>query len=174
MQFEIRSVAVFDGIAFLQGYTMRPISLAVVVALSMAIDSPRVYAQSPARSTVVPPGGSVTATLSPGIRIGDVLYVSGQLPRAVPGTRMLDSTIQEQTRTALENVKAVVEAAGSTMANVVKCTVFMTDVKEFQGMNSVYSTFWPKEPPARSTVVVAALVRADAKLEVECIAAIPK
>lgn len=87
---------------------------------------------------------------------------------------MLDSTIQEQTRTALENVKAVVEAAGSTMANVVKCTVFLTDVKEFQGMNSVYSTYWPKEPPARSTIVVAALVRADAKLEIECIAAVPK
>jgi reactive intermediate/imine deaminase len=92
----------------------------------------------------------------------------------MPGMRMLDSTIQEQTRTALENVKAVVETGGSTMANVVKCTVFLVDVKDFQGMNSVYSTFWPKDPPARSTVVVAALVRADAKLEVECIAAIPK
>ena len=141
---------------------------ALVVAGSTA------RAQTTTRATVVPQGTSISATLSPGIRVGDMLYVSGQLPRNMPGTRQLDSTIQEQTRTALENVKAVVEAAGSTMANVVKCTVFLTDVKEFQGMNSVYSTFWPKDPPARSTIVVAALVRADAKLEVECIAAIPK
>jgi endoribonuclease L-PSP, putative len=151
---------------------MRLTTLAVIVSVSAAASSAQ--AQTTGRTTVVPQGTSVTATLSPGIRIGDFIYVSGQLPRNMPGTRQLDSTIQEQTRTALENVKAVVEAGGSTMANVVKCTVFLTDVKEFQAMNSVYSTFWPKDPPARSTVVVAALVRADAKLEVECIAAIPK
>jgi len=151
---------------------MRAISVSVIIAVSV-VTLPA-HAQTPARTPVVPQGLSISATLSPGIRVGDMLYVSGQLPRNTPGTRMLDSTIQEQTRTALENVKAVVEAAGSTMANVVKCTVFLTDVKEFQGMNSVYSTYWPKEPPARSTVVVAALVRADAKLEIECIAAIPK
>ena len=151
---------------------MRLTSSLLLVALIGAASAAR--AQTPARTPVVPQGGSISATLSPGIRVGDMLFVSGQLPRNVPGTRMLDTTIQEQTRTALENVKAVVEAAGSTMANVAKCTVFLTDVKEFQGMNSVYSTYWPKEPPARSTVVVAALVRPDAKLEIECIAAIPK
>lgn len=153
---------------------MRLTTLAVIVSVSAAAAASSAQAQTTGRTTVVPQGATVMATLSPGIRIGDFIYVSGQLPRNMPGTRQLDSTIQEQTRTALENVKAVVEAGGSTMANVVKCTVFLTDVKEFQGMNSVYSTFWPKDPPARSTVVVAALVRADAKLEVECIAAIPK
>ena len=149
------------------------LTTASLVAALIAAGSPA-RAQPTARTTVAPPGTSVTTTLSPGIRIGDMVYASGQLPKNMPGTRMLDSTIQDQTRTALENVKAVVEAAGTTMANVVKCTVFLTDVKEFQGMNSVYSTFWPKDPPARSTVVVAALVRAAAKIEVECIAAIPK
>lgn len=151
---------------------MRLLTCSIVTVLSAT--SAIAPAQTTGRTTVVPQGASVTATLSPGIRVGDVLYVSGQLPRNVAGTRMLDSTIQEQTRTALENVKAVVEASGSTMANVVKCTVFLIDVKDFQGMNSVYSTYWPKDPPARSTIVVAALVRAEAKLEVECIAAIPK
>jgi reactive intermediate/imine deaminase len=115
---------------------------------------------------------NVTAMLSPGIRMGDVIYTSGQL-----GTKRgspMDSTIEGQTRQALENVKAVVEAGGSTMANVVKCTVFLVNLQDFQGMNSVYSTFFPKEPPARSTVVVAALVSPAAKLEVECIAGIPK
>lgn len=123
------------------------------------------------RQSVVPQGMSASATLTPGIRHGDVIYTSGQLgvSRDAP-----DSTIQGQTKKALENVKAVVEAAGSTMANVLKCTVFLVDVKDFGGMNSVYSTFFPKEPPARSTVVVAALVSAAAKIEVECIAAVPK
>ena len=60
------------------------------------------------------------------------------------------------------------------MANVIKCTVFLTDVKDCAGMNSVYSTFFPKEPPGRSTVVVAALVSAAAKVEIECMAAVTK
>ena len=120
-----------------------------------------------ARQAVVPAGGSASATLTPGIRYGDVLYVSGQLgtSRTAP-----DSTIQGQTQRALESVKAVVEAAGSTMGNVLKCTVFLVNVADFQGMNSEYTKFFPKEPPARSTVVVAALVSPTAKVEIECIA----
>jgi 2-iminobutanoate/2-iminopropanoate deaminase len=141
----------------------------IVVAFAAAMIVPSIA--SAQRQAVVPPGMSASATLTPGIRHGDVIYTSGQLgvSRAAP-----DSTIQGQTKKALENVKAVVEAGGSTMANVLKCTVFLVDVKDFGGMNSVYSTFFPKEPPARSTVVVAALVSAAAKLEVECIAAVPK
>jgi 2-iminobutanoate/2-iminopropanoate deaminase len=141
----------------------------IVVAFAAAMIVPSIA--SAQRQAVVPPGMSASATLTPGIRHGDVIYTSGQLgvSRDAP-----DSTIQGQTKKALENVKAVVEAGGSTMANVLKCTVFLVDVKDFGGMNSVYSTFFPKEPPARSTVVVAALVSAAAKLEVECIAAVPK
>jgi 2-iminobutanoate/2-iminopropanoate deaminase len=123
------------------------------------------------RQQVIPQGMSASAILSPGTRVGDIVYTSGQLGTARDAP---DSTIQTQTKKALENVKAVVEAGGSTMANVLKCTVFLTDVKDFAGMNSVYSTFFPKEPPARSTVVVAALVSAAAKVEIECIAAVAK
>jgi 2-iminobutanoate/2-iminopropanoate deaminase len=74
---------------------------------------------------------------------------------------------------ALESTKKVFEAAGTTMANAVKCTVFLIDVKDFAGMNSVYREFFPVAPPARSTVVVAALVSQGAKVEIECFAAIP-
>jgi 2-iminobutanoate/2-iminopropanoate deaminase len=139
------------------------------VAFVTAILVPSIGAAQ--RQPVVPQGMSASATLTPGIRHGDVIYTSGQLgvSRDAP-----DSTIQGQTKKSLENVKAVVEAAGSTMANVLKCTVFLVDVKDFAGMNSVYTSFFPKEPPARSTVVVAALVSAAAKVEIECIAAIPK
>ena len=84
-----------------------------------------------------------------------------------------DTTIQGQTRLALESTKKVFEAAGTTLANATKCTVFLTDVKDFAGMNSVYREFFPVAPPARSTVVVAALVSTGAKVEIECAGYIP-
>jgi 2-iminobutanoate/2-iminopropanoate deaminase len=117
--------------------------------------------------TVVSTTGNST-TLSGAIRVGDMLYLSGQLP----GSREspMDSTIQGQTKQALDKIKAIVEAAGAKMENVVKCTVFLANGADFQGMNQAYREFWPKEPPARSTVVVAALVSPGAKLEVECMA----
>ncbi|HVE34738.1 MAG TPA: RidA family protein [Gemmatimonadaceae bacterium] len=120
------------------------------------------------KQVIVPPGMQASATLSPGTRAGDIVYTSGQLGVS---RDTADNTIQAQTKRSLESVQKVVEAAGSSMANVLKCTVFLTDVKDFQGMNSAYTQFFPKEPPARSTVVVAALVSAAAKVEIECIAA---
>ena len=144
---------------------MRTIRLA---AFAAAIVFPSMSAAQ--RTPIVPQGMSASATLTPGIRYGNTIYTSGQLgiSRDAP-----DSTIQGQTKKALENVKAVVEAGGSTMANVLKCTVFLVDAKDFAGMNSVYSQFFPKEPPGRSTVIVAALVSPAAKVEIECIAGLP-
>jgi len=107
--------------------------------------------------------GNSTATLSPATRVGDLIFVSGQL-----GGR--DSTIQGQTTNALNSIKTILEGAGSSMTNVAKCTVFLVDFKDFQGMNLSYAAAFPKEPPARSTVIVAALVVATGKVEIECIA----
>lgn len=146
---------------------MKHVSKTLVVAAALLLPS----IATAQRTTVVPQGMNASATLTPGIRVGDIIYTSGQLGMS---RDMPDSTIQTQTKKVMENIKAVVEAGGSTMANVLKCTVFLTDVKDFGGMNSVYSTFFPKEPPARSTVVVAALVSAAAKVEIECIAAVVK
>jgi 2-iminobutanoate/2-iminopropanoate deaminase len=81
--------------------------------------------------------------------------------------------VEGQTRVALESVKKVFVAAGTTMANTTKCTVFLVNLKDFAGMNSAYKDFFPEAPPARSTVVVVALVSAGAKVEIECIAAMP-
>lgn len=121
---------------------------------------------------VVSTGGRGSATLSAGIKAGGMVYASGQLPAG----SMRDSSIEVQTTSALENVKRVFEAAGTSMENAVKCTVFLIDVKDFQGMNSSYAKFWSPEkpPPARSTVVVAGLVSPGAKLEIECMAAAGK
>ncbi|MEO7361573.1 MAG: RidA family protein [Gemmatimonadaceae bacterium] len=136
---------------------------ALLVFGCIAVTATPAFAQ---RTPIVPEGSRPSATLTPGIRVGDLVFASGQL-----GGR--DTTIQGQTRVALESTKKVFEAAGTTMANAAKCTVFLTDVKDFAGMNSVYTEFWPASPPARTTVVVAALVSAGAKIEVECVAAMP-
>lgn len=122
------------------------------------------------KQVVAPSGSRPNANFSPGVRVGNTLYVSGQLgvSRTDP-----DSSVQGQTRRALENVRRVVEAAGGTMADVAKCTVFLADMKDFAAMNSAYVQAFPKEPPARSAVAVAALASPSAKLEIECIAALP-
>jgi 2-iminobutanoate/2-iminopropanoate deaminase len=119
------------------------------------------------RQSVIPTGQSASATLTPGIKYGDVLYVSGQLgnSRQAP-----DSTIQGETKRALDKIKVIVEAAGSSMDKVLKCTVFLVNVADFQGMNQAYQQFFPKEPPTRSTIVVAALVVPNAMVEIDCIA----
>lgn len=113
--------------------------------------------------------GRSTATLSPAVKAGGLVFSSGQLPAQG------DSTIEAQTTSTLNRVKAAFEVAGTSMDHAVKCTVFLIDVKDFQGMNSSYSKFWSPEkpPPARSTIVVSALVVASAKLEIECVAAVP-
>lgn len=122
------------------------------------------------RVPVIGEGQSASPTLTPGIKAGNLVFSSGQLgmSRDKP-----DSTVQGQTRVALESIQKVFVAAGTTMAHATKCTVFLIDVKDFGGMNTVYREFFPKEPPARSTVVVAALVSAGAKVEIECIAVMP-
>ena len=127
-------------------------------------------AQTSARQPIIPAGQSASPMLTPAIRVGNMVFASGQLGlrRDAP-----DSTVQGQTRVALENLKKVFEAAGTTMAHAAKCTVFLIDVKDFAGMNQVYREFFPDSPPARSTVVVAALVVAGAKVEIECMAAMP-
>jgi 2-iminobutanoate/2-iminopropanoate deaminase len=114
--------------------------------------------------------GTSSPTLTPAIRVGNMVYAAGQLPSRGADA---DTTIQGQTRSTLENVKRVLEMAGTTMAHAVKCTVFLIDGNDFQGMNQAYREFWPVAPPARTTVVVKALVVPGAKLEIECNAAMP-
>lgn len=141
----------------------------LLLALLTLAASPAL-AQAPKREVIVPQGSSPSPILTPGIRVGNLVYASGQLGmrRDAP-----DTTIQGQTRQALENTKRVFEAAGTSMAHALKCTVFLIDVKDFAGMNQAYREFFPDAPPARTTVVVAALVVPNAKVEIECLAAMP-
>jgi 2-iminobutanoate/2-iminopropanoate deaminase len=106
---------------------------------------------------------------SQAVQVGDLVYTAGQLG-IVPGAKeFAGPDIEAQTRQALENVKAVLEAAGSCLQHVVKTTVFLQDIEEFGRMNGVYAEFFPENPPARSAVQVAALPLGG-RVEIEAVA----
>jgi len=104
---------------------------------------------------------------SQAIRAGHLVFCAGQLPMDLSGA--LPATVAEQTRQSLENVAAVLEAGGASLSSAVKTTVFLKDMNDFAEMNTVYATFFPKHPPARSTIEVARLPR-DALVEIEAVA----
>ncbi len=137
---------------------------ATSLALLAVAALPALAQQAPKREAI----GNSTATLTQAIRVGNLVFASGALPG-----RDADSTIQSQTTSALNNIKASLEAAGTKIENAVKCTVYLIDGADFRGMNESYAKMWPVQPPARTTVVVKALVVPNAKLEVECIATMP-
>ncbi len=105
---------------------------------------------------------------SQGIRAGDLIFVSGQLPANAEGVLIIDD-IAAATRQSLENVNAVLSAAGAQMSDVVKATVFLTDMGDFSAMNKVYGEFFSDPFPARACIEVAALPK-GAKVEIEVIA----
>jgi len=124
-----------------------------------------------ARQVILSPNAPApVGPYSQGIRVGDLVFVAGQIPLD-PATGAMPADIAEQTRLALANVRAVVEAAGGSLADVVKTTVFLTDLDDFGAMNAVYATFFAEQPPARACVEVARLPK-GARVEVEAIAAI--
>ena len=105
---------------------------------------------------------------SQAITLDNLVFCSGQIPLTPDGTLVQDD-IALQTRQVLTNLKGVLEAAGSSLARVVKTTVFLADMGDFAAMNQVYSEFFGSEPPARSTIQVARLPR-DVRVEIEAIA----
>jgi len=107
---------------------------------------------------------------SQGVRIGNLIFVSGQIPLN-PETGELSIHIKDGTRQCLENVKAILEAGGSRMDAIVKVTVFLRDMNDFNAMNEVYTTYFPQNPPARAAVQVAKLPR-DAVIEIEAVAVV--
>lgn len=143
---------------------MRSRLLFALAALAIATPA---FAQ---KQVITLPGGRGGGMLSAATRVGDLVFVSGQTPART------DSTMEAQTTTELTKIENILKAAGTSMDNVLKCQVFITDGAEFAQMNTAYAKFFPsdKGPPARTTVVVAALVSAGAKVEIECIAAVPK
>ena len=106
---------------------------------------------------------------SQAVRIGDLVYTAGQIPLDPATGTMVPGTIEVQTRQVLNNMSAVLTAAGSGLDSIVKMTVFMTDLGQFAQMNAVYAEFFPDAPPARSAVEVVALPL-GAMIEMEAVA----
>ena len=96
-------------------------------------------------------------------------FLSGQIPLDPATNQLIDGDIAAQTERVLENLKAVLEACGSSFAQVVKTTVFLKDMGEFARMNEVYGRYFPENPPARATVEAARLPR-DVRVEIDCVA----
>ncbi len=105
---------------------------------------------------------------SQAVKIGDLIFTSGQIPFTEKGELVGDG-IREQTRQSLENIKNILEEAGSGMDKVIKCTVFIKNMNEFTYINEVYQEFFKEPYPARSTIEVARLPK-DVKVEIEAIA----
>jgi len=121
---------------------------------------------------IVNPLNKPTLVLSPAVKIDNVVYTAGQVGVKPETGELAGSGIQEQSKQVMENIKLLLEAAGSSMDKVIKCLVFITDMKDFQAMNEVYKSYFEKDPPARSCVQVAALARPELIVEIEAIAII--
>jgi len=117
-------------------------------------------------------GPKVIGPYSLGVKAGQLLFVSGQLGLDPATGAMVAGGVEAETKQALKNLQAILETGGCTLKQVVKTTVFLRDMNDFSRMNAVYAEFFKENPPARSTVQVAALPRSGA-VEIELVALLP-
>ena|SRR2546422_10647956 len=117
------------------------------------------------RIVVAPAGAPPLAHFSPGIRSGGLLFVAGQTAHEVPG-------FEAQTRAVLEKIGAILRAGGSEYRHVLRCGVYLADIRQFQAMNEIYAQYFAKEPPARTTIECK-MARPEILIEIDCVAAVP-
>ena len=128
--------------------------------------------EGPRREVIAPDGVPGLRFFSPAIRTGNLIFLSGSIG-AKPGTmELVEGGVGPETTLALEHLQAVLQAAGADMEDVVKCTIFLDDMTQFDVMNEAYAAFFPNDPPARSTVGSNGLAL-GASVEIECIAVAP-
>ncbi len=133
-------------------------------ALCIACTSMGPHREAPVRSPAPVP------VFSPAVRTGSLVFLSGQVGN-LPGTRELaPGGIEGQTEQALQNIRSLLQEMKLSLDDVVKCTVFLVDIRDYDAMNKVYARFFPRDPPARSTVAGSGLAL-GARVEIECIAA---
>jgi 2-iminobutanoate/2-iminopropanoate deaminase len=119
------------------------------------------------------PYGRPTRPFSPAVQVGNLLFLAGQIGTSANAQGgVVPGGVQAETRQTMENIKEVLEKSGSSLDRVVKCTVFMADMREWDAMNEVYTTYFPRNKPARSALGANGLAL-GARVEIECIAAVP-
>lgn len=106
---------------------------------------------------------------SQAIKAGNTLYVSGQIPLDEATGNLIEGTIEEETEQVMKNLSYILEEAGLTFKNVMKCSIFVSDMGNFANINSVYGRYFPIEPPARETVEVSGLPK-GVRVEISCVA----
>jgi len=127
------------------------------------------------RQIIQPEGVARLPVFSSAVRSGDIIYLSGALG-ALPGVmppQLVEGGIEPETRQTMDNIITVLAAAGATLEDLIKCTVFLADIDDYAAMNSVYVEYFPSDPPARSALAGSGLAL-GALVEIECIAAVPE
>jgi 2-iminobutanoate/2-iminopropanoate deaminase len=149
--------------------TMRH-TLYFLVALSMlACGSRREPAPRPLTEFLTP-YGPPTRPFSPAVRVGNLLFLSGQIGVTSTGA-LIPGGIEAETRQTLENIRDLLQRTGSSMERIVKCTVMLADMREWEAMNAVYTSFFPRSKPARSAFGATGLAL-GARVEIECVATV--
>jgi 2-iminobutanoate/2-iminopropanoate deaminase len=123
---------------------------------------------------ITPPGvPAPRGPYSPAVRAGDFIYVSGQGPIDPETNQWSFGDIRHETRLVLTNIRKILEGCGASLADVVKCSVFLADGREFSAMNEVYAEFFGEQKPARTTVE-ARFVIPEMRVEIDCVACLPR
>jgi reactive intermediate/imine deaminase len=156
-----------------------PTALAVALCFALLVGATaRAQKSKPAAAPVTPQYNAMPSTggaplpFSESVRLGDTLFISGQIGN-LPGTLTLaPGGISSEARQALDNIKAIIERRGGSMDRVIKCTVFLADIKDWPAFNDVYREYFKTNPPARSALAASGLAF-NARAEVECIAFLP-
>ena len=121
------------------------------------------------RQSIVPQGIAPNPALSPGVQVGEFLFISGNVAQDGNGNLVGAGDCEAQSRQVMSNIGAIAAAAGASMADVVKITCFLTDIANYAAYGKVRSETFPSNPPASSTVIVAGLVRPEYLVEVEAV-----
>ena len=129
------------------------------------------YTSDGKRIVSTPKAPKAIGPYSQAVRLGVMVYTAGQIGLDPATMEIVSGGIEAQTLQVLTNLKHVLEASGSDMQHVIKTTVFLSDMNDFAAMNTIYSQFFPENPPARSTVAVAGLPK-GARVEIEVVAAL--
>jgi reactive intermediate/imine deaminase len=143
------------------------------VGLVLVACGPGQVGQTPATPEFLsaPGGEELDLPFSEAVRVGEMLYLSGQVG-VLPGSlELVPGGIAEETRQTMENIGGVLERHGSSFDRIVKCTVFLADIEEWPAMNEVYRTFFDGPPPARSALAASGLAL-GARVEIECLATV--